>query len=142
MEDALDLARTFLDRRTAVAFLSTVGAGGRAEMCVLAAARLMPDGTLAGGEEEGVSAHAFRNLRQNAFASVLVLDPVADPRARDGVRIGVEFLGAESDGDELSRIDAWLQGFAPGRRVVRRLLFKILSVDRYRAVAPAPTPER
>jgi hypothetical protein len=137
MEEALELARTFLDRRTAVAFLSTTNATGHPETCVLAAARLTADGSLAGGEEDGVSAHAFRNLRQNPNASVLVLDPVADPRSRDGVRIAVEFLGAESDGDELLRIDAWLQGFAPGRRIVRRLLFKVLAVERYRATAPA-----
>ena len=137
MDEALELARTFLDRRTAVAFLSTVNATGHPETCVLAAARLTPDGTLAGGEEDGVSGHSFRNLRQNAFASVLVLDPVSDPRARDGVRVAVEFLGAESDGEELLRIDSWLQGFAPGRRVVRRLLFKVLSVERYRTPPPA-----
>ena len=137
MDEALELARAFLDRRTAVAFLATANGAGRPESCVLAAARLTPDGSLAGGEEDGVCGHAFKNLRQSPFASVLVLDPVADPRARDGVRMAVEFLGAESDGEELLRIDAWLQGFAPGRHIVRRLLFKVLAVERYRAPAPA-----
>ena len=140
MEDLLELARAFVDRRTAVAFLSSVDAKGRPDTCVLAAARFTPDGVFAGGEEDGVCGATFRNLRQSALASILVLDPVADPRARDGVRLAVEFLGAESDGDELSRLDAWLQSFAPGRRIVRRLLFKVLSAERYRAPAPAAIP--
>lgn len=135
MDEALELARSFLDRRTAAAFLSTVGSKGRPEQCVLVAPRFTPDGLVAGGEEDGVSGQTFRNLRQNPWASILVLDPVADPRARDGVRMAVEFLGAETDGDELARVDAWLQGFAPGRRVVRRLLFKVIAVERYRPVA-------
>src|SRR5262245_5716386 len=97
MDDLLETARTFVDRRTSVALLSTVGAGGRPETCILAAAHFTPDGRMAGGEEEGVCGSTFRNLRMNPVASVLVLDPVADPRARDGVRLGVEFLGAESD---------------------------------------------
>jgi hypothetical protein len=139
MEAALDLARTYLDRRTALAFLGTVGARARPETCILVAPRLGADGTLSGGEEEGASGAAFRNLRQNPNASVLVLDPVADPRARDGVRMTLEFLGAETDGEELARMDAWLSGFAPGRRVVRRLLFKVIGVDRYRE-PKAPQP--
>jgi hypothetical protein len=53
------------------------------------------------------------------------------------VRLSVEFLGAESDGDELIRLDAWLQGFAPGRRIVRRLLFKVIAIERYRPAATA-----
>ena len=142
MDDLQELARSFLDRRSSVAFLATVSAKGHPESCVLAAARFTPDGQLVGGEEEGACGSAFRNLRQNAAASVLVIDPVADPRARDGVRIAVEFLGAESDGDELLRMDAWLQGFAPGRRVVRRLLFKVLSCERYRAAAVQPTVQQ
>ncbi|MCC7140207.1 MAG: pyridoxamine 5'-phosphate oxidase family protein [Planctomycetes bacterium] len=137
MDDLRELARSFLDRRTAVAFLSSVGSKGRSDVAVLAAARFAPDGSLAGGEEDGVGGATFRNLRQNPLASLLVLDPVADPRARDGVRLQLEFLGAESDGDELARLDAWLQSFAPGRRMVRRLLFKVLSIERFRAPAPA-----
>jgi hypothetical protein len=140
VDEILEVARSFLDRRTAVSFLSSVDPKGHPETCVLAAARFSPDGSLAGGEEDGVCGHAFRNLRQSSLASILVLDPVADPRARDGVRMQVEFLGAESDGDELGRLDGWLQSFAPGRRMVRRLLFKVLSVERYRAPAPSAIP--
>jgi hypothetical protein len=136
MDDLQELARAFLDRRTAVAVLSTVDAKGRPDACVLAAARFTTDGLVAGGEEEGVSGSAFKNLRQHATASILVLDPISDPRARDGVRMQVEFLGAETDGDELLRLDAWLQAFAPGRRIVRRLLFKLLAVERYRQPTP------
>ena len=135
MDDLVELARSFLDRRTAVALLSTVNGKGRPDTAVLAAARFTPDGLVAGGEEEGVAGATFKNLKQDPFASILVLDPVADPRARDGVRLAVEFLGAESDGDELARLDAWLQGFAPGRHMVRRLLFKVISVERYRSAA-------
>ena len=135
MDDVLETARSFLDRRTSVALLSTVSAKGQPDTCVLSAARFTQDGLVAGGEEEGVAGATFRNLRQDPFASILVLDPVADPRARDGVRMAVEFLGAESDGDELARLDAWLQGFAPGRRMVRRLLFKVIHVERYRSAA-------
>jgi len=137
MDDLTEIARAFLDRRSAVAFLSSVDARGRPQGAILAAARISPDGTLAGGEEEGVCGHLFRDLRQNPAASLVVLDPVTDPRARDGVRIDLEFLGAESDGDELARLDAWMQSFAPGRRIVRRLLFKVLHVERYRAATPA-----
>ena len=140
MDAGLDLARTYVDRRTALAFLATVGARARPETCILVAPRIAPDGTLAGGEEDGASGYAFRNLRQNPLASILVLDPVTDPRARDGVRMTVEFLGAESDGDELARMDAWLSAFAPGRRIVRRLLFKVMSVDRFREPNPQAPP--
>jgi len=132
MDELTELARSYLDRRTAVALLSTVNAKGRPDTSVLSAARFGTDGSLAGGEEDGAGGATFRNLRQNPLASVLVLDPVSDPRSRDGVRMQVEFLGAESDGDELGKLDAWLQGFAPGRRIVRRLIFKVLSVERYR----------
>jgi len=132
MDELQELARSFLDRRTAVAMLSSVSSKGRPETTLLVAARFTGDGALAGGEEEGVGGATFKNLRQNAVASLLVLDPVSDPRARDGVRILVEFLGAETDGEELARIDGWLQSFAPGRRIARRLLFKVLAVERYR----------
>jgi hypothetical protein len=138
MDDVLELARTFLDRRTSVALLATVGPKGRPDICVLAATHFTPDGHVAGGEEEGVCGQTFRNLRQSSLASILVLDPVADPRARDGVRLTVEFLGAETDGEELSRLHAWLQAFAPGRRIVRRLLFKVLAAERYRTAVEAP----
>ena len=138
MDDVAELARSFLDRRTAVALLSTVSAKGQPDTCVLAAARFTTDGLVAGGEEEGVAGATFKKLRQDPFASILVLDPVSDPRSRDGVRMAVEFLGAESDGDELARLDAWLQSFAPGRRIVRRLLFKVIAVERYRAMVSAP----
>ena len=141
MDEILELARSFLDRRTAVALLSTVSGKGRPETSVLAAARFTADGGVAGGEEESVAGSTFRNLRQIPYASILVLDPVAEPRARDGVRMSVEFLGAESDGDELARLDAWLQGFAPGRRIVRRLLFKLIAVERYRAPVAQPVSE-
>lgn len=139
MDELTELARAYFDRRTAVTLLSTVGAKGRPETAVLAATRFAPDGSLAGGEEEGTAGLSFRNLRQNPVASLLVLDPITDPRSRDGVRIQVEFLGAETDGEELQRLDAWLQTFAPGRRIVRRLLFKVLAIERYRAVAAAVT---
>ncbi len=132
MDELAELARSYLDRRTAVALLSTVSTKGRPETSVLSAARFGTDGTLAGGEEDAAGGATFRNLRQNSLASLLVLDPVSDPRSRDGVRIQVEFLGAESDGDELGKLDAWLQGFAPGRRIVRRLIFKVLAIERYR----------
>jgi hypothetical protein len=138
MDDVLELARAFLDRRTSVALLATVGQRNRPDICVLAATHFTSDGLVAGGEEEGVCGTTFKNLRQSPLATIVVLDPVADPRARDGVRLTVEFLGAESDGDELSRLHAWLQAFAPGRRIVRRLLFKVLAAERYRSVVDAP----
>lgn len=132
MDELHELARTYADRRTAVAVLATANAKGHPESCLLAAPRFTAEGELAGGEEDGTCGNTFRNLRQNPLASVMLVDPIADPRSRDGVRIHVEFLGAESDGEELQRLDQWLQGFAPGRRIVRRLLFKVLSVERYR----------
>lgn len=138
MADLLTRARELLDRRTAITMLATTGADGLPEVCLLIAAHVTPDGGLAGGEEEGVSGEVFRNLRRNAKASVLVLDPITDPRARDGVRLQVEFLGAEADGEELGRLSHWLETFAPGRRVVRRLLFKILKVDHYRPPQDGP----
>jgi hypothetical protein len=141
MEAGSELARAYLDRRTALAFLATEGPRARPETCILVAPRLAPDGTLSGGEEDGAAGAAFRNLRQNPNASVLVLDPVSDPRARDGVRMAVEFLGAETDGEELARMDAWLSAFAPGRRIVRRLLFKVISVERYREPLAPPAPQ-
>ena len=69
-------------------------------------------------------------------AAILALDPIVDPRSRDGVRISAEFLGAEEDGDELKHLTTWLGAFAPGRRIVRRLLFKVLEVEPYR-LAPS-----
>jgi hypothetical protein len=138
MNEALDRARTFLDRRTTVAVLATVGPKGNAELSILAAPRILPDGQLAGGEEDGVAGRTFRNLRLNPRATLLALDPIVDPRSRDGVRIGVEVLGAEEDGDELRHLTAWLATFAPGRRIVRRLLFKVLDVEPYRQVQDGP----
>lgn len=136
--DPLEQARTFLDRRTAVTLVATSNAGGVPEVCVLVAPRLTAEGHIAGGEESDVGGRTFRNLRQNARATLLVLDPIMDPRARDGVRIEAEFLGAESDGEELKHLTEWLTTFAPGRRITRRLLFKILSAARYRPVAESP----
>ncbi|MHC5010791.1 MAG: pyridoxamine 5'-phosphate oxidase family protein, partial [Planctomycetota bacterium] len=97
--DPSDLIRSYLDRRTAVTFLATTDREGRPDLCLLVAPGLTGDGSVAGGEEESVGGRSFRNLRQNSRATLLVLDPVMDPRARDGVRIEVEFLGAEQDGD-------------------------------------------
>jgi hypothetical protein len=134
----LDLARTYLDRRTAVTILGTTSPKGEPAVCVLVAPRLTPDGTVAAGEEEHVGGACFRNLRQNARATLLVLDPVMDPRARDGVRLEVEFLGAEQDGDALHHLTQWLATFAPGRKIARRLLFKVLGVERYRPVTEEP----
>ncbi len=131
-----DRTREFLDRRTSIAILATAGANGVPETCLLVAPRWLDDGRIAGGEEEHVAGAAFRNLRRQPLATVLVLDPIMDPRARDGVRLEVEFLGAEIDGEGLDHINAWLQSFAPGRRVVRRLLFKLISSTPYR-----PPPE-
>ena len=139
MDELAELARMYFDRRTAVTVVSTVSAKGRPETAVLAAARFNGDGSLAGGEEDGAAGQTFRNLRQNPVASLLVLDPITDPRSRDGVRVHVEFLGAESDGEELQKLDAWLQGYAPGRRIVRRLLFKVLAYERFRTATPAVT---
>lgn len=138
MDDLAEHARTYFDRRTSVTVISTVSPKGVVEIALLAATRFTPDGSLAGGEEEGAAGQTFRNLRANPRATLLVLDPITDPRSRDGVRAHVEFLGAESDGEELSKLDAWLQGYAPGRRIVRRLLFKVISFERFRAVAHEP----
>ena len=87
MDDLNELARAYLDRRTAVAFLSTVNAKSHPETCVLAALRFAPDGSLAGGEEEGVCGTTFRNLRQNPTASILVLDPTAPGIARGALQL-------------------------------------------------------
>lgn len=136
--DALDSVRTYLDRRTAVTVLSTSDPRGVPDVSLLVAPRLTSDDHIAGGEEEDVGGRTFRNLRQNARATLLVLDPIMDPRARDGLRIEVEFLGAESDGEELQHLTEWLSTFAPGRRMARRLLFKILDVARYRPETLSP----
>ena len=134
----MERAREFLDRRTAIAMLATVNAKGEPEVCLLIAPRVTDEGEVAGGEEEEVAGNAFRNLRQRPRASILVLDPIMDPRARDGVRLEVEFLGAQEDGDELRHMSEWLESFAPGRHVVRRLLFKVLSVSPYRPRREGP----
>ena len=128
----MDRAREYLDRRTAIAMLATTNPEGVPEVCLLIATRVGENGILAGGEEKDVAGNVFRNLRREPRANILVLDPIMDPRARDGVRVQVEFLGAEEDGEELQTIGNWLSSFAPGRQVVRRLLFKILHVDNYR----------
>ena len=127
-----DRTKEFLERRTSIAILATVGAGGTPETCLLVAPHLTEDGNVAGGEEDLVSGEVFRNLRKNPRATILVLDPIMDPRARDGVRLEVEFLGAQRDGDGLKKLSDWLSTFAPGRRVVRRLLFKIHASQPYR----------
>ena len=105
--DLLTRAKELLDRRTAITMVATTTASGLPEICLLIAANITSDDQLAGGEEEGVSGEVFRNLRRNAKASVLVLDPITDPRARDGVRLEVEFLGAEivpaPGGDDMVR---------------------------------------
>jgi hypothetical protein len=138
MDDPMVRAREYFDRRTAISMLATVDATGKPDVCVLIAPRMTDDGQVAGGEEKDVSGNAFRNLRQNPHATILVLDPVMDPRARDGVRVRVEFLGAEADGKELHHLSHWLESFAPGREVVRRLIFKILSVEHYRPRTEGP----
>lgn len=125
-------ARDFLERRTAIALLSTIDGDGTPESCILIAPQLTENDEVAGGEEADVAAGVFRNLRRNPRASMLVLDPVMDPRARDGVRLTLEFLGAEEDGERLQKLNDWLGSFAPGRRVVRRLIFKVLTVHAYR----------
>jgi hypothetical protein len=116
--------------------LSTAHPGGQPDGCLLIAPRFIDGGRIAGGEEAEVGSATFRNLRQNPKASMLVLDPIMDPRARDGVRIECEFLGAEADGAELDKLTHWLETFAPRRKVVRRLIFKVLSVEPFR-----PPPE-
>ena len=112
--------------------LATVDPAGITEACILIAPGFIDDDHIAGGEEKDVAGSTFRNLRQRARATIVVLDPIMDPRARDGVRMHVEFLGAEEDGQPLAEISRWLESFAPGRRVIRRLLFKVLSVENYR----------
>lgn len=128
----MDRAREYLDRRTSIAMLATTNPEGLAEVCLLIATRVGEDGTIAGGEEKDVSGNVFRNLRRDPRATILVLDPIMDPRARDGVRVQVEFLGAEQDGEKLQTIGNWLASFAPGREIVRRLLFKVISVENFR----------
>ncbi len=138
MDDPWTRAREFLDRRTAISMLATVDAQGHPEMAILIAPRMTDDDRVAGGEEAEVSGNIFRNLRRNARASLLVLDPVMDPRARDGVRLTVEFLGAEEDGKELGELARWLESFAPGRKIVRRLIFKIIGAENYRPRGSGP----
>jgi hypothetical protein len=133
-----DQVRSYLDRRTAVTVLATCDPRGVPDVALLVAPRLTPDGHIAGGEERDVGGRTFRNLRQNARATLLILDPIMDPRARDGLRIEVEFLGAESDGEELQNLTEWLGTFAPGRKMARRLIFKILEAARYRPEATSP----
>ena len=138
MDDALERAREILDRRTAIAMLASANPNGQPEVCLLIAPRLDGDDKVAGGEEESVCGDTFRNLRQNPLASMVVLDPIMDPRARDGVRITCRFLGAEADGEELGHLSSWLESFAPGRKVVRRLIFKIIDIERYRPPSDGP----
>ena len=132
VDDIETRARDFLERRTAIAMLSTIGADGTPESCILIAPQLTDDGHVAGGEEADVSGEVFRNLRRSSMAALVVLDPIMDPRARDGVRMTLEFLGAEEDGERLQKLCDWLGSFAPGRQVVRRLLFKVLTIKPYR----------
>jgi len=132
MDDPRVRARDYLDRRTSIAMLATVDPQGNPEVAILIASNLTDDDHVAGGEEKYVAGNTFRNLRQSPRATIVVLDPIMDPRARDGVRLHVEFLGAEEDGKELGELNHWLSSFAPGRHVVRRLLFKILTVENYR----------
>ena len=135
VDDALDRARQFLDRRTTAAFLATTGRERQPEIMPVLAPRLTPEGLLAVGEEAQVGGSAFRHLRVEPRATLLLLDPVSDPRSRDGVRLLLEFEGAEVDGPELAHLCEWLAAFAPGRRVVRRLLFRVRGVQPYRAEA-------
>lgn len=139
MDDPLTRAREFLDRRTAITILASIDRQGAPEMCILIAPGFTPEGHVAGGEEDQVSGNTFRNLRVNGRARLLVLDPIMDPRARDGVRLDVEFLGAEEDGPGLAHIRRWLEAFAPGRKVVRRLLFKVIEAAPFR-VWPGERP--
>lgn len=131
--DDLDArARDYLERRTSIAVLSTIAADGTPESCILIAPQLTEHEEVAGGEEVDVSGEVFRNLRRSPRASLVVLDPIMDPRARDGVRMTLEFLGAEEDGERLQKLNDWLGSFAPGRKVVRRLMFKVLTTREYR----------
>lgn len=138
VEPALDRTRHYLDRRTTAAFLATTGRDRLPELTPVLAPRLTPEGLLAVGEEEHVGGSTFRNLRIEPRATLLLLDPVSDPRSRDGVRLSLEFLGAEADGPELGHLSEWLSAFAPGRRVVRRLLFRVLGAGPYRHEPPPP----
>lgn len=138
MDDPWIRAREYLDRRTAITMLATLDAQGAPEMAVLIAPRMTDDDRVAGGEEKDVSGGTFRNLRRDPRATLLVLDPVMDPRARDGVRLKVEFLGAEEDGKGLDELGRWLESFAPGRQVVRRLLFKVLAAENFRPKQDGP----
>ena len=45
---------------------------------------------------------------------------------------------SEEDGDALGELSRWLESFAPGRQVVRRLLFKVLTVENYRPRESGP----
>ena len=138
MDVNLERARMYLDRRTTAAFLATVSNDGVPDVAPLVAPRFTADGMVAGGEEESVGGQTFRNLRLQPRATLLLLDPVSDPRSRDGVRLSLEFLGAEEDGPDLAHLTEWLAAFAPGRRVRRRLLFKVLTIAPYRVdAAPA-----
>lgn len=136
--DPFEQVRAYLDRRTAVTLLASADPAGVPDVCLLVAPNVTPEGHVAGGEEAEVGGRTFRNLRRNARATLLVLDPIMDPRARDGLRIEVEFLGAEEDGDELGHLTEWLTTFAPGRRIGRRLIFKILSSAPYRPALSSP----
>lgn len=138
MEDLLERTRELLDRRTAIGMLATTRADGQPDVCLVIAPKLTEDDQVAAGEEASVAGNTFRNLKQNPLATLLVLDPIMDPRARDGVRIHCRFLGAEADGEELGHLSSWLESFAPGRKVVRRLLFKVLEIERYRPPQDEP----
>lgn len=118
--------------------MGSVSRERQAEITPVVAPRFTSDGLLAVGEEEAVGGATFRNLRLNPSATLLLLDPVTDPRSRDGVRMHLEFLGAEADGTELGHMTEWLAAFAPGRRVARRLLFKVVGLAPYRTETPAP----
>ena len=132
MDANLDRARMYLDRRTTAAFLATVSNDGVPDVAPLVAPKFTADGMVAGGEEESVGGQTFRNLRLQPRATLLLLDPVSDPRSRDGVRLALEFLGAEEGGADLAHLTEWLTAFAPGRRVKRRLLFRVLGSENYR----------
>jgi len=139
-DDIHQRARDLLERRTAISMLATAHPKGQPEVALLIAPRFTEDERIAGGEEEGVCGNTFRNLRQNPRASIVVLDPIMDPRARDGVRFEVEFLGAELDGPDLAQLTRWLETFAPRRKIVRRLIFKVLSVEPYRPPTEGDDP--
>ncbi len=138
MDDPLIRAREYFDRRTSIAMLATADPSGKPEVCVLIAPRMTEEGHVAAGEEKDVAGNTFRNLRQNARATIVVLDPIMDPRARDGVRVDVEFLGAEEDGDDLKALSQWLESFAPGREVARRLIFKLIGAEPFRPKTDGP----